>query len=88
MPNIFSIQQALPVSHSSVQVWCSVGFHFLPFLTAYIPWQRDKYVLDAGANIGMASLQFAPFIHYQGKVRSHRLVLVNASDKDTPAQLL
>jgi hypothetical protein len=61
-------EHAIPASR--MQAWCGHAFEFLPIITVYVPFKRAKYVLDAGANIGFAALQFAPLIHYRGKVRN------------------
>jgi hypothetical protein len=45
-----------------------VSFRFLHGIVDYVPVDRPVTLLDAGANVGFASLFFVPFIHFNGKV--------------------
>lgn len=54
----------------AVQVYCGGDFGFMAQLAKYLPTSRPATFLDAGANIGMASLLFAHLIMGNGQVIS------------------
>lgn len=53
-----------------MQVFCRRQWDMLLELLPYVPFDRPAHVLDAGANIGLASLLFVPFIHHHGTITS------------------
>lgn len=54
----------------AVQVYCGGDFGFMAQLAKYMPTNGPITFLDAGANIGMASLLFAQLIMGNGQVIS------------------
>ena len=67
-----------------LQVRCSPDFSFLERLLEYMPQAGPVTFLDAGANMGLASILFADFIRFNGEVLaveanpdSHQLVVNN-----------
>lgn len=53
-----------------MQVFCGLDFGFLKKLTDFVPLARPVTVLDAGANVGLATLLFAQVIRFNGQVVS------------------
>lgn len=53
-----------------MQVFCGLDFVFLKKLTDYVPLMRPVTVLDAGANVGLATILFAQAIRFNGQVVS------------------
>ena len=51
-----------------LQVYCGADFGFLHTLSEFLPTNKPVTVLDAGANIGAASLLFAHLIGMHGQV--------------------
>lgn len=51
-------------------MFCSEDFAFLRQLTQYVPLARPVTVLDAGANVGLATILFAEAIRFNGQVVS------------------
>ena len=51
-----------------MQVFCGGDFTFLRKLTEYIPLARPVTVLDAGANVGLATLLLTAAIRFNGQV--------------------
>lgn len=54
--------------HACMQAFCGVSFRFLAGLVAYALPGRPLTVLDAGANIGLASMLFAHYIRFDGTI--------------------
>jgi hypothetical protein len=50
-------------------VYCGADFGFLHTLSEFMPETRPTTMLDAGANIGAASVLFAHLIGMRGQVR-------------------
>ena len=64
-------KRASPPSHSrqcTMQVFCQHEWDHLLALLPYVPWDRPVHVLDAGANIGLASLVLTAFIRHHGTI--------------------
>ena len=55
---------------AGVQVYCSTDFAFMEQLVTYLPMDGRITVLDAGANIGLASLLFEQITRYKSIVLS------------------
>lgn len=53
-----------------MQVYCGGDFGFMAKLSKYLPIGRPATFLDAGANIGMATLLFSQLIMGNGQVLS------------------
>ena len=51
-----------------MQFFCQEHFLFTTFLGAYLPKDRPTLVVDAGANIGLASILFSQVINFNGEV--------------------
>lgn len=51
-----------------VQVFCENQFDILTELLPYVPFDRPVHVLDAGANIGLASLALTAFMRHHGSI--------------------
>ena len=57
-----------PPAAATVQVFCRKQWDLLLQLLPYVPFDRPAHVLDAGANIGLASLLFTPFLRHLGTI--------------------
>ena len=55
---------------AGVQVYCSAEFAFLEQLVTYLPTDGHVTILDAGANVGLASLLFDQITRYNSVVLS------------------
>ena len=53
-----------------MQFFCQSHFLYTTFLGAYLPKNRPAVVVDAGANIGLASILFSQVINFNGEVFS------------------
>lgn len=51
-----------------LQVYCGGDFEFMSTLAEFLPLDRPVTFLDAGANIGLASVLFSYMIMGQGEV--------------------
>jgi hypothetical protein len=52
----------------AVQFFCDENFLFTTFLGPYIPKDRPTTVVDAGANIGLATILFSQIINFNGEI--------------------
>lgn len=50
-----------------MQAFCGNAFRFLGNMVDFVP-NTPQTLLDAGANVGFASLLFAPFLRYSGRI--------------------
>ena len=53
-----------------MQFFCEPHFHFIAMLAPWLPKHRPATVVDAGANIGLASILFSQLINFDGEVLS------------------
>jgi hypothetical protein len=53
-----------------MQFFCEPHFHFISALGPWLPKNRPVTVVDAGANIGLATILFSQFINFNGEVLS------------------
>lgn len=60
---------ALP-DHHVMQIYCGGDFRFIKTLAKYMPMDKPLTYLDAGSNIGCASVLFAHSIMGRGQVVS------------------
>jgi hypothetical protein len=51
-----------------MQFFCAEHFLFATFLGPYLPKGRPVTVVDAGANIGLASILYSQVINFNGEV--------------------
>ena len=53
-----------------MQFFCQEHFLYASFLGAFLPRDRPAVVVDAGANIGLATILFAQVINFNGEILS------------------
>lgn len=55
-------------SSCALQFFCDEHFLYTTFLGPYLPKDRPVTVVDAGANIGLASILYSQVINFNGEV--------------------
>jgi hypothetical protein len=53
---------------TDMQFFCQEHFLFATYLGPFLPKTRPAVVVDAGANIGLASILFSQVINFNGEV--------------------